>query len=152
MSDITRDMHAESLPMASLVPIIREVIESGGEFNLFTRGTSMRPTICEGVHSVMLGAPTKITAGDILLYERANGQYVLHRLVKMKGDKLVMCGDNQFTLERGIRKDDVIAKVTAIVKGEKSEDVRKDIFFRTRLSAIRTLRRTKRIARKIIKG
>ena len=152
MSDITKDTHAERLPMASLVPVIREVIESGGEFNLFTRGTSMRPTICEGVHSVMLGAPTDISSGDILLYERANGQFVLHRLVRIRGDELIMCGDNQFVLEGGIHRSDVIAKVTAIIKGEESSDVKKDFFFRTRLSAIRTMRRAKRVARKIIKG
>lgn len=138
--------------MADLVPVIREVIASGGEFNLFTRGTSMRPTICEGVHSVMLGAPDDIRAGDILLYERENGEFVLHRLVRMRGDRLTMCGDNQFILEKGIPRSSVVAKVTAILQGEKTSKVNNSLHFRLKLASKRTVRRAKRMAYKVYKA
>ena len=142
----------EKIPMKELVPVIREVIESGGEFNLFTRGTSMRPTIREGVHSVMLGAPDKIKVGDILLYERENGDFVLHRLVRARGDKLTMCGDNQFILEKGVLRSSVVAKVTAILQGENTEEVNKSLHFRLKLATKRTVRRAKSVARRVIKG
>ena len=138
--------------MRELVPVIREVVASGGEFNLFTRGTSMRPTICEGVHSVMLGAPDKIEVGDILLYERESGDFVLHRLIRISGDKLTMCGDNQFVLEKGVLRSSVVAKVTVILRGENAQSVNKSLQFMLKLTAKRTVRRARRIARRVIKG
>ena len=61
------------------VPLIEEVIESGGEFRLFPRGTSMMPLLRQGNDSVILvkceNAPKK---RDIIFYKRPNGQFVLH--------------------------------------------------------------------------
>ncbi len=139
------------ISMTELVPVIREVVASGGEFNLFTRGTSMRPTIREGVNSVMLGAANEISAGDILLYERKTGEFVLHRLIRARGDILTMCGDNQFLLERGVERSSVIAKVTVILEGDKAINVNKSLQFRCKLALKRTERRAKSIARRIIK-
>ena len=156
MSNTHADTSSERIPMSSLVPVIKEVISSGGEFNLFTRGTSMKPTIVEGVHSVMLGAPTEIARGDIILYERANGQFVLHRLLKIKGDEYFTCGDNQYIIERGIHPDSVIARVTKIQKGDTSVDVDKSRAFLFALCIKRIAKRTRsslgRAARRFIKN
>ena len=38
------------------MPLIKEVVESGGEFRLFPRGTSMLPLIRQGRDSVALVA------------------------------------------------------------------------------------------------
>ena len=114
------------MSMASLVPIIKEVTSSGGEFCLYTRGTSMLPTIKEGVHSVMLASPDGIRVGDVILYERENGQYVLHRLIRIKGDEYFTCGDNQFAVEGGILPRSVIAKATTIQAQDKSQPARKN--------------------------
>ena len=51
---------------------------------------------------------------DIILYRRENGKYVLHRIVKIKGNDLLLCGDNQSDIEKGITVDMVIAKVKGI--------------------------------------
>ena len=129
--------------MASLVPIIKEVTSSGGEFCLYTRGTSMTPTIKEGVHSVMLASPDNIRAGDIILYKRENGQYVLHRLLKIKGEEYFACGDNQFAVERGIHPHSVIAKVTKICTGDEETTVDRRKIFLFHLSARRVAKRTR---------
>ena len=102
------------------VPIIKEVIESGGEFRLYPRGTSMLPLLRQGKDSVILVAPQKPQKRDILFYKRANGQFVLHRVVGIAKDgSCIMCGDNQSELEKGITADMIIASVSAIYKGEK---------------------------------
>lgn len=42
----------ETFSLAEYADIIREVLDSGGEFTLFPRGTSMLPLIVEGRDSV----------------------------------------------------------------------------------------------------
>ena len=75
-----------AIHMDDLVPIIREVLEMGSEFRLYPRGRSMLPTIVEGKDSVMLAKPTEVAVWDAVLYQRAAGQYVLHRIVAEHGD------------------------------------------------------------------
>lgn len=106
--------------------LIREVISGGGEFTLFPRGTSMRPLIKEGINSVVLtGIKKAPRVGEIPLYKRDDGQYVLHRIIKReKNGTYTMCGDNQTSLETGIRQDQMIAVVCAVCKGEKRKSVR----------------------------
>ena len=108
-----------NLPMSEMVGLINEVISDGGEFRLYPKGTSMLPLIIQGKDSVILVKPSLLSIGDIVLYKRKSGQYVLHRIIKINGDDLVLCGDNQTELEYGITGSDVIAKVSAICKDEK---------------------------------
>ena len=51
------------------------------------------------------------------LYRRKDGSYVLHRVVNFGSDgSYTMCGDNQFSVEKGITDDDVIGVVTAFYR------------------------------------
>ncbi len=108
--------------LSDLIDVIDEVLESGGEFRLSPKGTSMRPLIRQGVDSVVLcrnkedGAKVK----DIAFYRRDSGAYVLHRVMKKEKDgTFVMCGDNQTDLEKGIRRDQIIGYVSKIYRGER---------------------------------
>lgn len=99
-------------------PLISEVISSGGEFRLFPRGTSMMPLLREGTDSVVLVSPESVQKGDIAFYRRANGQFVLHRVIRIKKDEYLMCGDNQYIIEHGIKKENILAKVAHIYRGD----------------------------------
>ena len=108
------------LPMAELYPVLTEVLESGGEFRFYPRGTSMLPLIQQGRDSVVLEAVTNPQKYDICLYQRANGQFVLHRLMKWTPEgEPIFCGDNQLIFEHGIPTDQIIARVNAIYQGDK---------------------------------
>ena len=102
-------------------PIIREVTESGGEIRIFPKGTSMLPLLRQGKDSVVLvQADGALSRGDVPLYKRDDGQYVLHRIVKVEKDgTYTMCGDNQTALERGIRSEQVIAVASAVYRKDK---------------------------------
>ena len=105
------------------IPLIREVIDSGGEFRLYPRGTSMLPLLRQGIDSVALTAPDKLKRGNILLYQRTNGQYVLHRIVRVRRDgSLWFSGDNHMTIEKGIDRKQIIALVTAVYRGENRKE------------------------------
>ena len=108
----------ELVELSELYPLIKEVIEKGGEFRLFPRGTSMLPLLIEGDDSVMLGAATDIKTGDVVLYRRKNGAFVLHRLIEKRSGTFTMCGDHQVGLEYGILPEQVLAKMVGFYKGD----------------------------------
>lgn len=96
---------------------IRFVLDSGGEFRLYPKGTSMLPLIMQGRDSVsIVKADSRLKKGDIAFYRRDNGKYVLHRIIEVKSGSYVICGDNQLALEDGIRDDNIIARVSKIYR------------------------------------
>ena len=103
------------LSLAKLYPLIAEGIKAGGTYRFYPKGKSMLPLIKEGVDSVVLSSVGSLKVGDIVLYKRKDGTFVIHRIVK-NSKTLSMCGDNQFVIEKGILKEQVLAKVTAIYK------------------------------------
>lgn len=111
-------MSRQVLNLEELYPIIDEVISSGGEFRLYTRGTSMLPLLRQGQDSVVLASIDSVSINDMILYKRDNGQFVLHRVVKIKNGEYIMCGDNQAVLEYGITDKHLLAKVKSIYRDE----------------------------------
>ncbi|MBQ4510186.1 MAG: S24/S26 family peptidase [Clostridia bacterium] len=116
-------MNNIELSMSEIWELANVVISSGGEFRLFHKGTSMMPLLRQGKDSVVLVAPNDIKKNDILLFKRANGQFVMHRAIKIKKNEYIMCGDNQYEHERGIKKENILAKVKGIYRG--------DVYFET---------------------
>lgn len=103
--------------MRELYPLLSEVLESGGEFRLYPKGTSMLPLLREGEDSVLLKKCTVLEVGGIYLYRRKGGKFVLHRLVALEETRApVFRGDNQDWLEYGIAREDVLAVVSGIFK------------------------------------
>lgn len=73
----------------------------------------MHPTLHAGRDGVVLTAPGKLRRGDILLFRRDSGEYLLHRVAKAEPGKLVMNGDSQAWTE-AIRPEQVLAAVSHI--------------------------------------
>ena len=103
-----------------LEPIIREKLAMGGTVIIKPKGTSMLPLIRQGIDEVVLKCPDgRLKKYDIPFYKRKNGQFVLHRIVKVRKNDYVLCGDNQTEYEYGIRDDMIIAVVAEIVRDKK---------------------------------
>lgn len=112
-------MHRE-FNLAEYVPTIQEVLETGGVFQIYPKGTSMLPLLRQKKDSVVLAAPHfPIAKGEIILYQRKNGHCVLHRIVGKQPDSYICCGDNQTQLEYGITESQIIAVVESIFRGER---------------------------------
>ena len=113
----------KDLKMEQLMPLIRERLEAGQSVRFSPRGISMLPMLREGIDSVVLSPlPEKLKKYDLPLYQRENGQYVLHRVVGV-GNTYTCIGDNQHILERGVTHKQMIAVVTAFFRGEKQHSV-----------------------------
>ncbi len=110
----------EKFKLSEYDETIRAVLDSGGEFRLYPRGTSMLPLLRQGIDSVVLVKPNKnLKKGDIPFYIRSDGKYVLHRIVKARNDCYTLCGDNQTALEEGITDENIIGVVSKIYRGNK---------------------------------
>ena len=109
-----------SVSMQELAPAIVQAIQTGGSAELTVTGRSMTPFLQDRVSRVRLTAISQPKRGDVVLYRRQNGGYVLHRIATCSGDgTYVMCGDAQTVLEPSIRRDQLIAVMTAFARGEK---------------------------------
>jgi len=103
--------------LEDMFPVIMEQISSGGDFVFGPKGISMLPLIKQGEDSVVI-SPVKepLKKYDVPLYRRANGQFVLHRIVAVRKDGYVLCGDNQYEREYGITDSNIIGIMTKIKK------------------------------------
>lgn len=82
-------------------------------------GTSMTPFLDPG-DTVFLNLPNgAVEKGDVILFQRPGGQYVLHRVVGISPDgTLELLGDAQLRSEP-VRPDRVRAVVTGVRRGDK---------------------------------
>ncbi|MGM9533790.1 MAG: S24/S26 family peptidase, partial [Intestinibacter sp.] len=81
-----------------LVPIMEEVIQSGGSCKLKVTGYSMTPTLRHLKDSVVLVSPEKRQPkkNEIVFIKRDTGKHVLHRIRKIIDDQsFIMNGDAQ---------------------------------------------------------
>jgi len=112
-------LNKEEYRLAEAIEVIQEVLDSGADFSLYPKGTSMLPLIVQGKDAVTIKKSngTDAKCHDIAFYRRDNGDFVLHRIMKVCHDgTFVMCGDNQTYFERGVRPDQIIATVCGISK------------------------------------
>lgn len=88
---------------------------------LVISGSSMAPFLVGGRDTVYLSRLRRPPRrGDMLLYRRDNGAYVLHRVFRAEAERLTFVGDAQRELERGVRPEQIIALVTKVERKGKS--------------------------------
>lgn len=82
---------------------------------LVISGSSMTPFLVHGRDMVYLAKVKRpLKRGDMILYRRRGGAYVLHRICRVEGETYTLVGDAQTALEPGICPDQVLALVTAV--------------------------------------
>ena len=102
---------------------IEEIIARDGVYVSTTVGTSMRPMLRDRRDTVVITPVSgRLKKYDVALY-RSGEKYFLHRVVKVLPDSYVFCGDNRTVLEKGIRDDDVIGRLSEVWRGEKKLDL-----------------------------
>lgn len=83
-------------------------------------GDSMQPLIRQGRDLLLIEKPNgRLKKYDVPLYKRDNGQYVLHRILKVRKDDYVICGDNRRLKEYGITDRHIIGVLKAVIRDGK---------------------------------
>ena len=114
--------------MKDIGPLIEEVVGQGDVFRLTVSGTSMMPFLRNNRDEVIF-APLEgrtLKRGDILLYKRREGTYVMHRLYRIeKNGTYTFIGDHQYKTEEGIRRDQIKAYVPYVIRDGRKIDCEK---------------------------
>lgn len=100
-----------------------EEIERSGKLIYTNVGDSMMPLIKQGRDLLMIEKPHgRLKKYDIPLYKRDSGQYVLHRILKVREQDYIICGDNRYCKEYGITDRHIIGVLTSVVRDGKELD------------------------------
>ena len=97
------------------VSILKELTKEGKEASLLISGSSMSPFLIHQRDTIYFRHPDRaLKRGDMVFYQRANGQYVMHRIYKKRPEGLYLVGDNQTVIEGPLNENQVFALVCAV--------------------------------------
>lgn len=102
------------------VEALRELVLEGKEVSMRIWGVSMTPFLGHDRDTIFFEKPDRpLKAGDMVFYQRENGQFVMHRIMKVKKDGYYITGDAQTFLEGPISEKQIFARITkAMRKGK----------------------------------
>ena len=96
-----------------------QMMEETGHIVYTTRGVSMRPLIRQGRDIVIIEKYTDLPQKyDVVLFQRRNGQYVLHRILKVFDGRYWIIGDNCMAGEM-VNQDQIIGKMTSLKRNKR---------------------------------
>ena len=99
---------------------IKQLIERDGMYVSPPHGQSMWPMLRDRTDIACVIKPDReLKKHDVALYIRSNGQYVLHRIMKINKDGYTMCGDHQLVLEHNIQREQIIGVLDSFYRGDK---------------------------------
>lgn len=103
------------LPPEILMEPLLALLDEAEYVPLVISGGSMMPFLVDGRDTVYLSRVTRpLKRGDMILYRRDSGAYVLHRIYRVEPEGFCLVGDAQTVTERGIRREQVLALVSAV--------------------------------------
>lgn len=80
-------------------------------------GYSMMPLLRQNRDLIIIEKTNgRLKKYDVPLYKRDDGKYVLHRILKVRDNDYVICGDHCWRREYGITDNHIIGVLTAIVR------------------------------------
>lgn len=98
-----------------------QVLQRDGKLVYTNKGDSMMPLIKQDRDLLVISRKPKhrLKKYDVPLYKRDSGQYVLHRILKVRKNDYVLCGDNRRNKEYGISDRHIIGVLTAVIRNGK---------------------------------
>ena len=111
-----------------LIPIFRELLESGNIISVKITGNSMFPLFSHIRDTLTISRSDKYKKRDIVMYVRDNGDLVIHRIVGKKDNAFILCGDNQMIKEYPIRSEQIMGKLISFERKGKKYTVKNPIY------------------------
>ena len=93
-----------------------EVLEKDNELYFTNVGYSMYPLIKQREDILHIVKTDSFKKGDIILYKSNIDHYVLHRILKIKKEKIICAGDYNYFKDQPIIKEQVLGLLTEIKK------------------------------------
>lgn len=109
--------------MNDYIHTIEHELEKEGVHLSTTVGDSMYPLLRNRKDIIVIEKPKgQLKRYDVPLYKRPDGKYVLHRILKVRKDGYVICGDNRYYREYCVPHSWVIGVMKGCYRGEKYID------------------------------
>lgn len=97
------------------ISTLRDLVNQGKEVRLIISGSSMTPFLVHERDSILFSKPdSPLKRGDMVFYQRENGQFVMHRILHVKPEGLYIIGDAQVEIEGPVDPSCVFARITKI--------------------------------------
>lgn len=103
-----------------------DILAEHGTLVYTNTGDSMMPLLREH-RDVLVIKPKpegRLHRLDIAFYKRDNGNYVLHRVLWVRKNDYLICGDNRTWVERGIQDRHILGVLDAVVRDGKTIPLR----------------------------
>ena len=95
--------------------VLKEMVEQGMEVSMIVSGTSMEPFLIHNRDRIYFQKPEgPIKKGDMVFFQRKTGEYVMHRIMKVRDHQYYLAGDHQTFLEGPIEESQIFAKVVSV--------------------------------------
>lgn len=108
-------MERKQVDTREYVSVLRELTEEGKEVSMVITGSSMAPFLIHGRDRICFRKPEKpLEKGDMVFFQRANGQFVMHRIWKIRPDGYYIVGDAQTEIEGPVARDQIFAVITKV--------------------------------------
>ena len=91
------------------------LVREGVSVTLPVNGNSMLPFIIGGKESVILQGPGLIDVGDVVLAWVDGCRYVVHRIIRIDGDRVTLMGDGNLVGTEHCTLNDIKAIATHVV-------------------------------------
>lgn len=112
-------LEKDSIPANAWLPVFLELLHQGKQVKLSPHGYSMYPYLISDRDQVILEEPKrKYKRGDVALYRRDSGIYVLHRIhhISKDGTRFYMLGDSQKQIEGPLRQEQMLALAVTLIR------------------------------------
>lgn len=99
---------------------IRAQISNGKPVHIKAKGNSMLPFIKNEKDIIILNPVDGIVKkGMLVLARTANDSYVIHRVIRTDQERIILKGDGNIITEEVCTKEDIIAKVAAVIHNKR---------------------------------
>lgn len=100
--------------------MLKELTEEGKEVSMLVFGSSMAPFLIHARDMIYFKKPDReLQKGDIVFFRRKSGQFVMHRIWKIRPEGYYIVGDAQTQIEGPVKREQIFALITKVRRKEK---------------------------------
>lgn len=104
-----------TLDTDTYMSVLKELVEEGREVSLLISGSSMEPLLRDQRDSICFKAPDReLAKGDMVFYQRTNGQYIMHRIYRVSPEGYYLVGDHQVVIEGPLKREQIFGLITKV--------------------------------------
>ena len=98
-----------------LISMLRSLTEEGKDVSLLISGSSLAPCLVHQRDYILFGKPNReLRKGDMVFFQRTNGYYVMHRILRVEPEGYYIVGDAQTDIEGPIKREQIFGLIKKV--------------------------------------